>query len=58
MLIIGSQNLHYSAWGEKGLAEYSVTTDDPTAIAEYKAMFEEKWQDAVPFEDAEYGTSP
>jgi len=58
LLIIGSQNLHYSAWGEKGLTEYSVSTDDPDAIAEYKALFEHKWQDAIPFEEAKYGSSP
>ena len=58
LLIIGSQNLHYSDWGEKGLTEYSVTTDDPDAIAEYIALFEYKWQDAIPFEEAKYGSSP
>ena len=58
LLIIGSQNLHYSAWGEKGLTEYSISTDDPDAIAEYIALFEYKWQDAIPFEEAEYGSSP
>jgi len=58
LLIIGSQNLHYSAWGEKGLTEYSVSTDDLDAIAEYIALFEHKWQDAIPFEEAKYGTSP
>lgn len=58
LLIIGSQNLHYSAWGEKGLNEYSLATDDPEAIAEYQALFETKWQQAIPFEEAEFGTSP
>jgi phosphatidylserine/phosphatidylglycerophosphate/cardiolipin synthase-like enzyme len=58
LLFVGSQNLHYSAWGEKGLTEYSVSTNDPDAIQEYLAMFEYKWQAAIPFEDAKYGTSP
>ena len=58
LLIIGSQNMHYSSWGEGGLNEYSLATDNPQATAEYKALFEAKWQQAIPFEEAEYGTSP
>ena len=57
MLIIGSQNMHYSAWGEGALTEHSLTTNDPAAIEEFNALFETKWQDAVPFEEAEFGTS-
>ena len=57
LLIIGSQNLHYSAWGEGSLTEHSLTTNDPAAIEEYKGLFEAKWRDAVPFENAEFGTS-
>jgi hypothetical protein len=33
-----------------------ITTSDPQAIAEYKALFETKWAEAVPVEEAEYGT--
>jgi hypothetical protein len=58
LLIIGSQNMHYSSWGEGGLNEYSLATDNPQAITEYKALFEAKWQQAIPFEQAEYGASP
>jgi phosphatidylserine/phosphatidylglycerophosphate/cardiolipin synthase-like enzyme len=59
LVVIGSQNLHYSSWGDgAGLAEYNITNDDPQAVQEYKAMFETKWVEAIPFEDAEYGTSP
>jgi phosphatidylserine/phosphatidylglycerophosphate/cardiolipin synthase-like enzyme len=58
LLVIGSQNLHYSSWGEGGLAEYNVTTNDPQAIEEYKAMFEAKWAEATSFWETEYGTSP
>jgi phosphatidylserine/phosphatidylglycerophosphate/cardiolipin synthase-like enzyme len=58
MLIIGSMNMHYSSWGEKGLTEYSLATDSIEAIEEYQALFETKWAEAVPFEDAEFGTSP
>ena len=58
LLFIGSQNMHYSSWGEGGLNEYSIATDDPQAIDEYKALFETKWQQSTPFEEAEFGTSP
>jgi phosphatidylserine/phosphatidylglycerophosphate/cardiolipin synthase-like enzyme len=58
LLIIGSQNMHYSSWGERGLNEFSVSTDDPEAIAEYQALFETKWENSTPFEEAEFGTSP
>lgn len=57
-LAIGSQNFHYSSWGEGTLAEYNVTTDDPQAIAEYQKMFETKWAMSTPFEEAEYSTTP
>jgi len=56
LLIIGSQNFQYSAWGKGGgLGENMLTTDDPGAIAEYKALFETKWEAAVPIAEAEYG---
>jgi hypothetical protein len=58
LLIIGSQNMHYSSWGEDGLTEYSLAVDDPDAIAEFMDLFESKWQDSIPFEEAKYGTSP
>lgn len=58
LLIIGSQNFQYSAWGKGGgLGENMITTNDPDAIAEYKALFEFKWQDAVPVSEAEYGAT-
>ena len=58
MLIIGSMNMHYSSWGEKGLTEYALATNSPEAIEEYQALFDTKWEEATPFEDAEFGTSP
>jgi len=58
LLVVGSQNLHYSAWGKSGLTEYSLATTSPAAIEEYKAVFESRWESAVPFEDAEYGMTP
>ncbi len=43
-LIIGSQNLHYSAFGPGNtLTEYSIGTTDPQAIADYKRLFEYHW---------------
>jgi phosphatidylserine/phosphatidylglycerophosphate/cardiolipin synthase-like enzyme len=58
LLIIGSQNMHYSAWGEGALTEHSLTTTDRAANEEFNALFEYEWQQAVPFEEAEFGTSP
>ncbi len=58
LLIIGSQNFQYSAWGKGGgLGENNITTSDPQAIAEYLALFETKWEEAIPVEEAEYGGS-
>lgn len=46
-LIIGSQNFHYSAFGDEGgLAEYSFGTDAPDAISEYQNMFDYYWERA------------
>lgn len=58
LLIIGSQNMHYSSWSDVGLSEHSLATNDPQAIAEYQALFKAKWAEAIPFEEAEYGSSP
>jgi phosphatidylserine/phosphatidylglycerophosphate/cardiolipin synthase-like enzyme len=58
LLIIGSQNYQYSAWGQGGgLGENDMSTTDPDAIAEYKALFEAKWEEAIPVEEAEYGST-
>jgi phosphatidylserine/phosphatidylglycerophosphate/cardiolipin synthase-like enzyme len=58
LLIIGSQNYQYSAWGQGGgLGENDMSTTDPDAIAEYKALFEAKWEEAIPVQDAEYGST-
>lgn len=58
LLIIGSQNFQYSAWGKGGgLGENMTTTNDPDAIAEYKALFETKWEQAIPVTEAEYGAT-
>jgi len=53
LLVVGSQNFHYSAWGDgKGLAEYNLVTNNPEAIAEFKDLFEYRWEQSVPVEDA------
>jgi len=46
-LIIGSQNYHYSAWGDRGLTEYNLALDAPAAIEDYRKMFEYRWQNGV-----------
>jgi phosphatidylserine/phosphatidylglycerophosphate/cardiolipin synthase-like enzyme len=46
-LIVGSQNLHYSSFGEKGLLEFVVASDDPGAIETYSNMFDYYWEQAV-----------
>jgi phosphatidylserine/phosphatidylglycerophosphate/cardiolipin synthase-like enzyme len=38
-LIIGSQNMHYSSWGERGLNEFSVSTDDPGSYRRIPSSF-------------------
>lgn len=58
LLIIGSQNFQYSAWGQGGgLGENMITTNDPEAIAEYRTLFETKWEEAIPVDEAEYGST-
>jgi phosphatidylserine/phosphatidylglycerophosphate/cardiolipin synthase-like enzyme len=53
LLIVGSQNFHYSAWGDNsGLAEYSLATDDPEAIEEFKRTFEYFWERGIPVDQA------
>ena len=47
LLIIGSQNYHWSAYGHKqGLAEYSLGVSDPQAVADFQRMFEFYWAKA------------
>lgn len=51
MLFIGSQNLHYSAWGEAGLAEYNLATDDPRAVQTFMTLFDYYWDSGIPWEE-------
>jgi len=44
-LVIGSQNFHYSAWGDgRGLVEYNIATDSDDAIDDFQRAFEYYWQ--------------
>ncbi|WKZ30825.1 MAG: phospholipase D-like domain-containing protein [Candidatus Dojkabacteria bacterium] len=51
LLIIGSQNMHYSAWGKSGLTEYSLSTSNDEAIKDYQETFEEYWDEGIPAEE-------
>jgi phosphatidylserine/phosphatidylglycerophosphate/cardiolipin synthase-like enzyme len=44
-VIVGSHNLHWSAFGEdKGLSEYSLGVGDPNAAEQYKRFFDYLWE--------------
>ncbi|HEY53268.1 MAG TPA: hypothetical protein G4N94_07395 [Caldilineae bacterium] len=48
-LSVGSQNFHYSAWGDgSGLVEYNIATDSPDAIAEFQRAFGYYWERGKP----------
>ncbi len=48
-LIVGSQNFHYSAFGNGvGLVEFNIGTDDPDAIAKFNSFFEYYWERGTP----------
>jgi len=51
LVFVGSQNFHYSAWGEGGLAEYSLASDDPQAIERLQDEFNYYWEQGIPFEE-------
>jgi len=53
LLIIGSQNFHYSSISEGGLNEFNIMTDAPEALDIYQDMFEYYWQEAIPVDDIE-----
>ena len=50
-LIVSSQNFHYSYFGEKGLLEFVVGSDDPGAIETYLNMFDYFWEQAIPTDE-------
>lgn len=43
MVVVGSMNFHFSSWGNLGLAEASLATSDPEAVAEQEAHFNDVW---------------
>ncbi len=49
LLIVGSQNFHYSAFGTgSGLTEYSFAIEDEQAVTEFQAIFEYEWARGAP----------
>ncbi|PTA69439.1 phospholipase [Deinococcus arcticus] len=44
MVVVGSMNFHFSAWGTLGLAEAALATSDPAAVAGQVTSFEQVWQ--------------
>jgi phosphatidylserine/phosphatidylglycerophosphate/cardiolipin synthase-like enzyme len=51
LLIIGSQNFHYSSFSEGGLLEFVAATNSPEALAIYQDMFDYYWEQAIPAEE-------
>ncbi len=48
-LAVGSQNFHYSAWGDgRGLVEYNLATDSDAAISQFRQSFEYFWAHSKP----------
>ncbi|MDB5046183.1 MAG: phospholipase [Deinococcus sp.] len=43
MVLAGSMNFHFSAWGNLGLAEAALATSDPAAVQQQQASFEDVW---------------
>ncbi|MFC4425966.1 phospholipase D-like domain-containing protein [Deinococcus navajonensis] len=43
LLVVGSQNLHYSSWEPRGLNEYSLATSAPAATTSYAREFALFW---------------
>jgi phosphatidylserine/phosphatidylglycerophosphate/cardiolipin synthase-like enzyme len=57
LLIVGSQNFHYSSFAKAGLLEFVAATDSEAAIQEYETMFEYYWAQAIPADEAVWGTT-
>jgi cardiolipin synthase len=57
LLFVGSQNFHYSSFGESGLLEFVAATESPEAIRAYQDMFEYYWGLAIPSDEAVWGTT-
>jgi phosphatidylserine/phosphatidylglycerophosphate/cardiolipin synthase-like enzyme len=52
LLVIGSQNFHYSAWDSPSLTEYNIATEDSQAIADFLEEFEYHWSIGKPAGEA------
>jgi phosphatidylserine/phosphatidylglycerophosphate/cardiolipin synthase-like enzyme len=57
LLIVGSQNFHYSSFSEGGLLEFGAATEDEAAIQSYEEMFAYYWAQAIPADEAPWGTT-
>jgi cardiolipin synthase len=57
LLIIGSQNMHYSSFGENGLTEFSLATESPEAIEAFQQTFEFYWERSLPVEEGSKPTT-
>lgn len=50
LLIIGSQNFHWSAWETPSLTEYNIATEDEEAILDFSEDFEYQWDKGIPWQ--------
>jgi phosphatidylserine/phosphatidylglycerophosphate/cardiolipin synthase-like enzyme len=57
LLFVGSQNFHYSSFGEGGLLEFVAATESPEAIRIYRQMFDYYWNLAIPADQSVWGTA-
>jgi phosphatidylserine/phosphatidylglycerophosphate/cardiolipin synthase-like enzyme len=46
LLVVGSHNFHYSAWGDGALTEYNLAIEDPVAAQDFKKFFDFTWEKA------------
>ena len=54
-LIVSSQNYHWSSYGEgRGLAECSLGTSAPEAVAEFQMFFDYHWNNSSPIPEMDY----
>jgi phosphatidylserine/phosphatidylglycerophosphate/cardiolipin synthase-like enzyme len=51
LLVIGSQNFHWSAWDTPSLTEYNIATEDPAAIGDFLEDFEYQWERGTPWKE-------
>jgi len=51
LLSVGSQNFHWSAWGDPSLTEYNMATDDPRAVTDFLDEYEYWWNLAIPAQE-------